>query len=194
MYTGHQDAQWRPFFQAVERRLGEQTFETWFRPLRLQRNVDDRVLRIAAPNDVVRDWITSKYADTLEQSLNESQMGALRIEWASDPKTTATISPGVASVGPIAPAASPQLAPPTEDVFSGSRQPQREIHFSKFRRRLVQSPGSCCRDGYCRFPWKNLQPALPLRRVGRRQDTPDSSCRPRDPRGQSESADCVSIA
>ena len=88
MYTGHQDAQWQPFFQAVQRRLGEQAFETWFRPLRLQRNVDDRILRIAAPNDVVRDWIKSKYADTLEQSLNESQMGSLRIEWASDPKTT----------------------------------------------------------------------------------------------------------
>jgi chromosomal replication initiator protein len=117
MYTGHQDVQWRPFFQAVERRLGEQAFETWFRPLRLQRNVDDRVLRIAAPNDVVRDWILSKYADTLEQSLNESQMGSLRIEWASDSKTIATISAAIASVDPAAQAISSQIAPATEDVF-----------------------------------------------------------------------------
>src|SRR5688500_6281631 len=114
MYTGHQDAQWQPFFQAVQRRLGEQAFETWFRPLRLQRNVDDRILRIAAPNDVVRDWIVSKYAETLEQSLNESQMGSLRIEWASDPKTTATM---MASVGPTEPAIGPQIAPVTEDFF-----------------------------------------------------------------------------
>lgn len=132
MYTGHQDAQWRPFFQAVERRLGEQAFETWFRPLRLQRNVDDRVLRIAAPNDVVRDWITSKYADTLEQSLNESQMGALRIEWASDPKTTATMSPEVASVGPIAQTASPQIAPPTEDVFPEAGNLNEKYTFPNF--------------------------------------------------------------
>src|SRR6185436_8844501 len=117
MYTGHQDAQWRPFFQAIERRLGEQAFETWFRPLRLQRNVEDRVLRIAAPNDVVRDWILSKYADTLEQSLNESQMGALRIEWASDPKTTATKSTERESVGVIEQTTSRQVATPNEDIF-----------------------------------------------------------------------------
>ena len=132
MYTGHQDAQWRPFFQAVERRLGEQAFETWFRPLRLQRNLDDRVLRIAAPNDVVRDWITSKYADTLEQSLNESQLGALRIEWASDPKTTATASPEPASVGSIEQIVSPQIAPPTEDVLPEAGNLNEKYTFPNF--------------------------------------------------------------
>jgi chromosomal replication initiator protein len=132
MYTGHQDAQWRPFFQAVERRLGEQAFETWFLPLRLQRNVDDRVLRIAAPNDVVRDWITSKYADTLEQSLNESQMGALRIEWASDPKTTATMSPEVASVGRIEQTVSPPIAPPSEDLFPEAGNLNEKYTFPNF--------------------------------------------------------------
>ncbi len=132
MYTGHQDAQWRPFFQAVERRLGEQAFETWFRPLRLQRNADDRVLRIAAPNDVVRDWITSQYADTLEQSLNESQMGALRIEWASDPKTTATMSPEVAPVKPSAQTASLQIAPPSEDVFPEADNLNEKYTFPNF--------------------------------------------------------------
>src|SRR5688572_30638061 len=131
MYTGHQDAQWRPFFQAVERRLGEQAFETWFRPLRLQRNVDDRVLRIAAPNDVVRDWILSKYADTLEQSLNESHMGALRIEWATDPKTTATTSPEVSSVGPEQ-TSSRQIAPPTEDVLPEDGNVNEKYNFPNF--------------------------------------------------------------
>ena len=84
MYTGHQDAQWQPFFHAIQRRLSEQAFETWFRPLRLQRSSADQVLQIAAPNNVVRDWIQSKYADALQQSLNESQLGSLRVEWASE--------------------------------------------------------------------------------------------------------------
>lgn len=39
------------------------------------------MLNIAAPNDVVRDWILSKYAEPLQQSLNESKLGSLRIEW-----------------------------------------------------------------------------------------------------------------
>jgi len=81
MYTGHQDAEWRPFFQAIHSKLTDQAFETWFQPLRFQRNVQDGVLRIAAPNDVVRDWILSKYAEPLRQSLNESHLGSLRIEW-----------------------------------------------------------------------------------------------------------------
>jgi chromosomal replication initiator protein len=132
MYTGHQDAQWRPFFQAVQRRLGDQAFETWFRPLRLQRNVDDKVLRIAAPNDVVRDWILSKYADTLEQSLNESQMGSLRIEWASDSKTTATISAAIASVDTAAPAINPQIASPTEDIFPAAVNLNEKYTFPNF--------------------------------------------------------------
>lgn len=116
MYTGFQDAQWRPFFQAVQRRLGDQAFETWFRPLRLQRNLNDKVLQIAAPNDVVRDWILSKYADTLAESLNESQMGSLRIEWAGGPASTAVISAEITSVEPAAQATS-QVAGTTEDIF-----------------------------------------------------------------------------
>ncbi len=81
MYTGHQDAQWQPFFQAIQSRLTDQAFETWFRPLRFQCSAQEGVLRIAAPNDVVRDWILSKYAEPLRQSLNESHLGSLRVEW-----------------------------------------------------------------------------------------------------------------
>ena len=90
MYTGLQDARWQPFFQAIQRKLSPQAFETWFRPLRLQQNSADRVLTIAAPNDVVRDWIRAKYADALQQSLAESQLGSLRLEWSTD--TTSTIT------------------------------------------------------------------------------------------------------
>lgn len=81
MYTGYQDAQWQPFFQAIQSRLTDQAFETWFRPLRFQRSPQEGVLRITAPNEVVRDCILAKYAEPLRQSLNDSQLGALRIEW-----------------------------------------------------------------------------------------------------------------
>jgi chromosomal replication initiator protein len=81
MYTRLQDAEWRPFCQAIHGKLTDQAFETWFQPLRFQRSVQEGVLRIAAPNDVVRDWILSKYAEPLRQSLNESHLGSLRIEW-----------------------------------------------------------------------------------------------------------------
>ena len=78
------DAQWQPFFQAIQRKLGAQAFETWFRPLRLERHPEEQVLRIAAPNEVVRDCILSKYADAFQQSLRESELGAWRIEWSNN--------------------------------------------------------------------------------------------------------------
>jgi len=105
MYTGHQDAQWQSLFQAIHSKLTDQAFETWFRPLRFQRNTQDGVLRIAAPNDVVRDWILSKYSEPLRQSLDESQLGSLRIEWqtgstSSGPPEIARAPSTAADYGP----------------------------------------------------------------------------------------------
>jgi chromosomal replication initiator protein len=88
MYTGHTDAQWQPFFQAIQSKLTDQAFQTWFQPLRFQRGAQEGVLSIAAPNEVVRDCILSKYAEPLRQSLDESQLGALRIEWQTNSNTS----------------------------------------------------------------------------------------------------------
>lgn len=82
MRLDYQDPQWRPFFAAIERRLSKQAFETWFRPLTACGNRAESVLRISAPNLVVRDWIISQYSDTLEESLVESKLADCRIEWA----------------------------------------------------------------------------------------------------------------
>src|SRR5215471_4875730 len=101
MYTGHQDAQWQPFFQAIQSRLTDQAFETWFRPLRFQRSVQEGVLRIVAPNEVVRELILSKYAEPLRQSLNESQLGSLRIEWQTTENSFA--APEVSALSPSEP-------------------------------------------------------------------------------------------
>jgi chromosomal replication initiator protein len=95
MYIGNQDTQYQSFFQAVQRRLSRQAFETWFRPLQLSRNSADQVLRISTPNQVVKDWILAKYARTLEESLAESDLGSLRVEWAT---ASANPAPFVAPV------------------------------------------------------------------------------------------------
>jgi len=112
MYTGHPDAQWQPFFQAIQSKLTDQAFETWFRPLRFQRYPHEGVLRISAPNDMVRDWILSKYSEPLRQSLNESQLGSLRIEWeipsqprvVCEPVTTSAADTKSGDPGPETPA------------------------------------------------------------------------------------------
>jgi len=65
----------------LQRRVGSQTFDTWFRPLRITSSKADRVVRIAAPNAVVKDWILSHYNEALQDSLAESQFSQYRVEW-----------------------------------------------------------------------------------------------------------------
>src|ERR1051326_9116571 len=116
MYTGHTDAQWQPFFQAIQSKLTDQAFETWFRPLRFQRSANDGVLSIAAPNSVVRDWILSKYAEPLRQSLDESQLGALRIEWRTNSNTP------FAADSATQPSSEPESVTPLGSVASVSHE------------------------------------------------------------------------
>jgi chromosomal replication initiator protein len=70
-----------PFLAALRRRLSKQAFETWFQPLTVSSNQRDGVVRIAAPNTVVRDWIMSTYSAALDESLLELKADGGRIEW-----------------------------------------------------------------------------------------------------------------
>ncbi len=70
-----------PFFEAVQRRLGRQAFETWFRPLKVFQSGSESILHITAPNALVKDWILGQYAETLQESLDELRLDKYRIEW-----------------------------------------------------------------------------------------------------------------
>jgi len=69
-------------FRTLERRLGRQAFDTWFRPLSVTTSSRDRVLRISAPNAVVKDWILGHYSNALRDSLLELQLDQYRLEWS----------------------------------------------------------------------------------------------------------------
>jgi chromosomal replication initiator protein len=70
-----------PFLAALRRRLSRQAFETWFQPLTVSSNQREGVVRIAAPNTVVRDWIMATYSAALDESLLELKVDGCRIEW-----------------------------------------------------------------------------------------------------------------
>ncbi len=70
-----------PFMAALRRRLSKQAFETWFEPLTVSSNQQEGVVRIAAPNMVVRDWIMATYSAVLDESLLELEVDGCRIEW-----------------------------------------------------------------------------------------------------------------
>ena len=81
MHLENQRTIWRPFLEAVERRLGKQAVATWFRPLKVTESATPGVLNVAAPNVVVRDWILSNYSQALKESLTEMALDHCRIEW-----------------------------------------------------------------------------------------------------------------
>ena len=65
----------------MERRVGRQALDTWFRPLQFTASSRDETLRISAPNIVVKDWVLSHYANALTESLLEAQLDRYRVEW-----------------------------------------------------------------------------------------------------------------
>lgn len=66
----------------IEKRLGRQAFETWFRPLTVTSSLRDRTLTIGAPSLVVKDWIMANYAQDLADSLAETHLDRFRIQWS----------------------------------------------------------------------------------------------------------------
>jgi len=71
-----------PLFRTLEQKLGRQTFETWFRPLSVSTSSRDHVLRISAPNNVVKDWILGHYSAAIHDSLVELKLDQYRLEWS----------------------------------------------------------------------------------------------------------------
>jgi len=69
-------------FSSLERRLGRQACETWFRPLEFTTSSQDQVLHISAPNAVVKDWVIDHYESALTESLAEVKLNRYRVEWS----------------------------------------------------------------------------------------------------------------
>ena len=85
-------------FSSLERRLGKQACETWFRPLQFTTSSRDQVLHISAPNAVVKDWVIAHYESALAESLAELKLDRYKVQWSlarTEPQ------PGLRSSAPI---------------------------------------------------------------------------------------------
>lgn len=76
---------WNSLLQAVEKRLNHQSFETWFRSIRFD-GYDEiyHILHLRAPNQVVKDWVSSNYSDVIMDSLAELNLSSYHVDWAVD--------------------------------------------------------------------------------------------------------------
>lgn len=73
---------WNDVLTLVEQKLNKQSYETWFRPIMFDKcDAVNRVLYLRAPNQVVKDWVSTNYSEVIKISLNELQLERFSITW-----------------------------------------------------------------------------------------------------------------
>src|SRR5919202_4389592 len=82
MSTAIENRLWSDILHAVEKRLNRQSFETWFRPIRFEGcDNSEQVLHLRAPNQVVKDWVSSNYSEVIDESLEELNLSEYHVDW-----------------------------------------------------------------------------------------------------------------
>ena len=82
MSTVIENRLWNDILHAVEKRLNRQSFDTWIRPIHFDGcDESDHILHLRAPNQVVKDWVSSNYSDVLDASLEEVNLSAYQVDW-----------------------------------------------------------------------------------------------------------------
>jgi chromosomal replication initiator protein len=110
---------WEKVLGAVERRMNPQSFATWFRPLQFDGcDGETGTITLRAPSQLIREWVSSTYAQVLRDALIEAELADYRIEWAVD--EAENIPSGLAPERDTTPSAPPTDAEPmtTASLFT----------------------------------------------------------------------------
>jgi chromosomal replication initiator protein len=82
MNTSVESNVWGRILHSLQGRLNQQALETWFRPIQFERlDSSQHVIHLRAPNQIVRDWVVSNYAEALDESLNEQRLAGYSVGW-----------------------------------------------------------------------------------------------------------------
>src|SRR5689334_8110130 len=82
MNTSVESNVWGRILHSLQGRLNQQALETWFRPIQFERlDNSQQVIHLRAPNQIVRDWVVSNYADALDESLSEQRLTGYSVGW-----------------------------------------------------------------------------------------------------------------
>jgi chromosomal replication initiator protein len=91
MSTVIENRLWSDILHAVEKRLNRQSFETWFRPIKFDGcDNSEQVLHLRAPNQVVKDWVSSNYSEVLDESLEELNLAEYHVDWMVEDEQNAS--------------------------------------------------------------------------------------------------------
>ncbi len=82
---------WDHVLGAVEGRLNQDVFNTWFRPISyVEANAESKKVVLKA-GQVTKDWVCLYYADLLRETFDEAGFGDHTIEWQIDPDQPAEL-------------------------------------------------------------------------------------------------------
>jgi chromosomal replication initiator protein len=73
---------WNDVLQVVGKKLNRQSFDTWFRPIRFEScDESSHVIHLRAPNQVLKDWVSTNYSDLIDDSLRELNLDSYHVDW-----------------------------------------------------------------------------------------------------------------
>ncbi|HEU4477614.1 MAG TPA: chromosomal replication initiator protein DnaA [Pyrinomonadaceae bacterium] len=73
---------WGRILHSLKGRVNQQTLDTWFRPIQFESlDISQHVIRLRAPNQVIKDWVVSNYGKVLAESLNELRLSGYSVGW-----------------------------------------------------------------------------------------------------------------
>ena len=73
---------WGRILHSLKGRLNQQTLDTWFSPIQFESlDSSQHVIRLRAPNQVVKDWVVTNYGKVLAESLNDLRLSGYSVGW-----------------------------------------------------------------------------------------------------------------
>src|SRR6266513_5525371 len=84
---------WDSVLRTIKTKLQGESFETWFNPIRFE-GIDSvrRLIRLRAPNQVVRDWVKVNYANLMDQSFGELSLAGYSVDWVLPEDTSKAVA------------------------------------------------------------------------------------------------------
>ncbi len=84
---------WQQILRFVESRITKQNFATWFKPTRFKDFDQNSNLIVCVPNEVFEDWLSKHYSALLDEAIENSNLGKVKVLFEVDVPSQAKRDP-----------------------------------------------------------------------------------------------------
>jgi chromosomal replication initiator protein len=128
--TTQKTTAWDAALSRIRAKLNDDTFSTWFKPIKLYELDHERCILKLAASQFTKDWVCTYYGELLEQTFTEVGLGDYKMEWeieapaddeAAEENEQSLVfltKNGPASISPSSPRASFVDIEPAEDTLN----------------------------------------------------------------------------